>query len=680
MNDTALTLANVVGSTQFVPYDYDSKQIKLAKKHFMQTGELLPFIRHEIGDSWRKCRAYGLLPERCIVRPIPADKLGYLKRRNALLIQTATKVIDAICRALQHIEFVMTLSDAHGNLIYQNNARFYACGFTGSMSLRTGNQWLEQYVGTNSISLALQSGDLAVVYGAEHFWEVSEGANCVTAPIRDNYGSISGTVTITYYDNKYNKKQEHQLFKGMVTLAVLSIETTMQNNSLDEFMRIAVTQISEGVLHVNRHGRIKMANKYFASLVNTGQDELIGCDVHVLFPKINFGDLLRKYPEYITIPETTLSHNKRNQDVRLTIYAVLQDESVSGYILFCKDIKGIMRLSQKYSGSTATTTFDSIITEDKQMHQLIENCMRISNLNCPVLIEGASGTGKELFANAIHSASERCRKPFVAVNCAALPINLVESELFGYDKGSFTGGLANGKIGKFELANEGTIFLDEIGEMPLDIQGKLLRVLDNHMVTRIGGTSSIPLDIRVIAATNRDLRHEVERLNFRADLYYRLNVMNFKIPSLNERSGDILILAQYFLNKLNQESQDAPKEFSPEVKRVLLQHQWVGNVRELQSVVMRSYYLCVDGKISLKYLPNEMQEEWGIENYPTDWKNESPDANILTRSENERTLIIQALRQCDGKVAHAAAMIHMPKTTIYRKIKQYKIIATEYRN
>lgn len=228
----------------------------------------------------------------------------------------------------------------------------------------------------------------------------------------------------------------------------------------------------------------------------------------------------------------------------------LQD-SIIGAIISIRDTRHIHKLVNNVVGYKASYTFDDIITKNQKMKSIIELAKKASESDCSILIDGNSGTGKELFAQAIHNHSNRCHGPFVAVNCAAIPRELVESELFGYEKGAFTGASKGGYPGKFELADGGTIFLDEIGELPLDIQSKLLRVLDNLKIMRVGGTHEKKIDIRVLAATNRNLSEEVSNKNFRGDLYYRLNVINVHLIPLKDRVEDVEALTNCFVDKLN---------------------------------------------------------------------------------------------------------------------------------
>ena len=242
---------------------------------------------------------------------------------------------------------------------------------------------------------------------------------------------------------------------------------------------------------------------------------------------------------------------------------------------------------RKKGGNINKASYKEIITHDKGMANLLSMADSIAPSKSTVLVQAESGTGKELLARYIHSKSDRGDRPFVAINCAALPENLLESELFGHKKGSFTGAINEHK-GKFEQANTGTILLDEVSEMPLALQAKLLRVLQEHEVDRVGGTEAMPIDVRVIATTNRDLMESVEKGDFREDLYFRLNVIPMSLPPLRERKSDIKLLSEYFVSKHAEINNQEPPAIDPDVIRILENYNWRGNVRELENVMERS--------------------------------------------------------------------------------------------
>ncbi|HUU49595.1 MAG TPA: sigma-54 dependent transcriptional regulator [Nitrospinota bacterium] len=303
-----------------------------------------------------------------------------------------------------------------------------------------------------------------------------------------------------------------------------------------------------------------------------------------------------------------------------------------------------------------------IVTKNKKMLEILEIAEEISKSNSAVMIQGESGTGKELLACYIHKSSQRRDKPFIAINCAALPEGLLESELFGHEKGSFTGAIAR-KIGKFELANDGTILLDEISEMEHQLQAKLLRVLQEYEIDRVGGRTPIPIDIRIVSTTNKDLKEEVKKGNFREDLFYRLNVIPLTIPPLRERKGDISILADHFLKKYSKRNGKKTSRISEETIDLLKKYYWRGNVRELENVIERAVVLC-DGDVILPknlFMNEEFDNEESI----------SVRAGVSLR-EMEKQLIFKTLDEVGGNRTHAAKVLGISIRTLRNKLNEYK--------
>jgi two-component system response regulator AtoC len=302
--------------------------------------------------------------------------------------------------------------------------------------------------------------------------------------------------------------------------------------------------------------------------------------------------------------------------------------------------------------------FENIIAKSSKMQRVIEVIKIVAKSNATVLITGESGTGKELVARAIHSQSHRRGKPFVAVSCAALPESLLESELFGHEKGSFTGAYAQ-KKGRFEFASGGTLFLDEVGEMSANIQVHLLRVLEEKEFTRVGGNQPIKVDVRVVSATNKDLKKAVASGEFREDLYYRLNVVTIELPPLRERKEDIPLLAQHFLNDFALENQKRITGFSPEATESLLAYDWPGNVRELENAIERAVILAKDSVITVAELP---QENMSL------GRSDSVGKNL---KEMEKSHIMDVITGTGGNYSEAARILGITRMTLYNKVKEY---------
>ena len=312
-----------------------------------------------------------------------------------------------------------------------------------------------------------------------------------------------------------------------------------------------------------------------------------------------------------------------------------------------------------------------IIGNSNKMREVFQMISQVSKSNATVLVRGESGTGKELVANSIHYNSLRAKGPFIKVNCAALPANLIESELFGHEKGAFTGAIKQ-KLGKFELAHKGTIFLDEIGSIGLDVQANLLRILQEKEFERVGGQKTLKTDVRVVAATNKNLEQAVEDETFRGDLYYRLNVFPIYMPPLRERKTDILLLADYFLEKYAQENGKDIRRLSTPAIDMLMDYHWPGNVRELENCLERSVLLCEGGVIHSYHLPPTLQTGIESDTLPA-LSLEDAVANL------EREMLIDALKNTRGNISNAAAFL---KTTVRKfsyKAQRYDIDYRTYR-
>jgi Nif-specific regulatory protein len=313
----------------------------------------------------------------------------------------------------------------------------------------------------------------------------------------------------------------------------------------------------------------------------------------------------------------------------------------------------------------------NIIGNSNKMREVFQMISQVSKSNATVLIRGESGTGKELVANAIHYNSLRSKNPFVKVNCAALPSNLIESELFGHEKGAFTGAIRQ-KRGKFELASKGTVFLDEIGSIGMDVQVKLLRILQEKEFERVGGYETIKADVRIMAATNKNLEQAVEEETFRGDLYYRLNVFPIYMPPLRERKTDILLLADYFLEKYAKENHKDIRRFSTPAIDMLIQYHWPGNVRELENCIERAVLLCDEGVIHSYHLPPTLQTGEESDTLPGR-SLEDAQANL------EREMIIDALKTTRGNMAKGAQILRTTERKFAYKAKKHGIDYRLYR-
>ncbi|QZY54805.1 sigma 54-interacting transcriptional regulator [Crassaminicella profunda] len=485
------------------------------------------------------------------------------------------------------------------------------------------------------------------------------------------------------------KKAEEQLKKLQNELEIEIEKRTSQLNKVNKeltlinsYMNSILMHMSEGVVVVDELGNIKKLNwvldkkwnpcikeikEYLKMIILEGKNNDI---YQMLKEKKSF------YGSELTIPTA-----KGNLQFFISGDPIdnFEDHVNRGVIVF-RPIQQIHELVNRFSGAQARFKFCDIITQDKKMLQTVELAARAALGEGSILIQGESGTGKELFAQAIHNHSRRVSGPFVAVNCGAIPRDLIGSELFGYEEGAFTGAKRGGKPGKFELAKGGTLFLDEIGDMPFEQQVALLRVIQEKKIMRIGGEQEIPIDVRIICATNKNLLEAIKDGRFRKDLYYRLNVISIKISPLRERRGDILLLFKYFIKQTAKNGDKLLENIDPLVIEYLTKYNWYGNVRELQNVVERIIHIVTDEHIEVAHLPDNILKT----RVPSIDKIVSMSEQGITikdiveekkkiQEEQEANKILKLFKEHKGNISQIARAMDISRSTLYRKMKKYKI-------
>ncbi len=458
---------------------------------------------------------------------------------------------------------------------------------------------------------------------------------------------------------------------GLITARPIA---TLPQEEQAQRLRVVLDNIASAVIAVDTTGRVTTINTVARAILGLAGDEALGRDVRDL----GLGDtaILDSLAgrECADVKKTLVTPSGRFQ--YFATCRPIRDAGgrVIGAVEIATDMREVKQLARSIS-EPAQISFSDIIGQNQAINNLIAYAQLIAGTDSIVCIRGASGTGKELFARAIHTASKR-PGPFVPINCAALPEQLLESELFGYVAGAFTGGLKDGKAGLFEVAGEGTVFLDEIGDMPLSSQAKILRVIQDLRARRIGGTKEIPIRARIITATNGNLEKMVEDGTFRRDLYYRINVLPIHIPPLQERLDDISLLAEHFLFTLAQRAGRSVKSLSPAGLAKLGRHHWPGNVRELKNVTDRAAILCPDEIIDERFLvlAHELGERIPGHNQPVP-KAEvgQPLKDQLDRL--ERDILETTLAQAKS-VRQAALSLGLSHTALLNKIKKHDLCVT----
>ncbi|HCY84475.1 MAG TPA: sigma-54-dependent Fis family transcriptional regulator [Desulfobacteraceae bacterium] len=449
-----------------------------------------------------------------------------------------------------------------------------------------------------------------------------------------------------------------------------------------EIYRLIFNSINHGATVIDPDGRITHMNEPYGRFLGVDAKAQIGKHCSEVFENTRMHIVAQTGKE-----EINQSQHINGQDMVVQRIPMKKDGrliGVYGQVIF-KDVSEVGALAKQlslleskvkayekelFNLRSTRYTFDSIIGESREIRYLKEQAWQAALNDSTVLVTGESGTGKELFAQSIHHGSRRRLHPFIRINCAAIPKDLLESELFGYEAGAFTGAKAKGKAGKFELADQGTIFLDEIGDLPLDMQPKLLRVLEEKEFEKIGGTRIIRPDFRVICATNQDLEALMEQGRFRKDLFYRLNVIPIEIPPLRERREDILPIARHLMEKMTREANLREKRIEKEAEKELTHHDWPGNVRELSNVLERAMYASDSPMIYKGDLPFSMAFS-GRRKKPKDRSN-------LKSAKNQAQIkaIYQALARTGYNKAKAARLLGIHRTLLYRKMKEFGISLT----
>ena len=606
-----------------------------------------------IAASWFRSRACGLPPGHIFPSPLPEQEFRQALEHGRELLESAAPLMQKLFDAISGSRSVIGLADTSGLILHTvgpEESLKRLAAFT------EGYRATEKSSGTNGIGTCLVECRPLEIIGCEHYAEQASGWCCSAAPImrgKELFGILNVSIELEHY---------HRHTLGMVAAAAYAIGEQLHLRRLLGQQRAMLELIDEGVIFLDGRGFISAWNDKARAMLQAqdlrGREDL---------PSIR--ELIRESP----LLDEVLTARKALHDQETTLHlrqaalnCVLSASPLgncSGLLLTLRETRRLRDYAARIMGAKAIYTFDDMLGDSPAMREALRLGHIAAQSDITTLILGESGAGKELLAQAVHNASARRGGPFVAVNCGALPPGLVESELFGYEEGAFTGAVRRGRAGRFELADGGTVFLDEIGEMPLDAQVSLLRLLQEKELTRVGGGRPRRVDIRVIAATNRDLQEEVRAHRFREDLYYRLNVLTIRLPSLRERPGDLPVLALHFLRRLGAASGRKHLVFSPECLESLTRYHWPGNVRELANAVERAIALTEGSVISRLDLPAAY--------VPSPAPRGIAPHGCATLRAQEREAISEVLRANGGNVRAAAQSLGIARSVLYRRLRRY---------
>lgn len=607
----------------------------------------ISIVGKRVHDSWLRSRKYGVSPYQRKKASVPAATLDTILHDNMEFINSATSIMGKLFKSIEALDGSITLADRNGVVLYtcyQNRHDIMPSHVVGDILS-------ENVCGTNGIGTCLAEGGPVELVGAEHYSLEEHAWYCSSAPVFDSKSNIIGVFNISVPCEGRHYYQT----SGLVEAVAYAIsEQILLSELLSEQMAI-MELLGEGVIVLNADGDIKSINKKACAILHLAASPVGQNFRRTIHAQDNiFTALSRQEP--FQDWDVTLTCGIRSIPCLLSFSPI----PGKGGILTLREGGRARTPSGQSVGTRAVFTFDRILGESEAIKNAVHMGRNAACSDIATLILGDSGTGKELFAQSIHNAGARRRGPFMAVNCGAIPRNLVQAELFGYDEGAFTGAARQGKPGKFELANGGTIFLDEIGEMPLDAQVSLLRLLQNGEVSRVGGKKSRYVDVRVIAATNRDLLEAVRQKLFRKDLYYRLSAFVLHVPSLRERDHDIRILADSFLKKFACALNKRLVGFRDDVYPLLDAYAWPGNVRELENCIERAVTMAEADVITPADLPEHLAGS------PEDTRSDGGRLRLT-----EKDLIRRTLRENRGNMRRTATELGIARSTLYLKMRKF---------
>ena len=623
-----------------------------------------------IGLSHRRSEEYGIETSRQFPSHIlSSEELDVLIKVNGRLIEHAASIIFQIYKTVSGSDFFINLTDAKGCILVilgDDNMLQEAA----ELQIVRGAYMSESSIGTNSMGLAIHDKKPVQITGKDHFVSAYHGWTCSAAPIIQD-GKVIGCINMTGHVN-----QVHPHTLGMVISAAHAIENQIcEEESLrqleisNQFAFAMMNNLAFGVMAINISDNVEWINDTACRMINIRRTELLAQDINEMLPDWRRIKRIILNELKFTDEHASFSIPGINERYLFNAYVIRgENNAMHGYLLTFRQFSRVVDLIKKYQGHHTRFSFDSIIAESVSMHNLIQQAQLVATKPSTVLLSGESGTGKEVIAQSIHNASLRKEAPFIAINCGAIASSLIESELFGYEEGAFTGAAKGGSPGKFELANHGTIFLDEIGDMPFEMQVKLLRCLQEGYITRIGGKRDVPINVRIIAASNKNLEEEMLNGRFRLDLFYRLNVFHLHVPPLRDRVDDILPMARFFAAKKASEMARPMPHIDNKLGAWLQNYSWPGNVRELENLMER--FVVLDGDYS-SFLNNSTQRDFKKNREALQ---RAKNAFVpKTLAEIEKDVIISCLTTYDFNVSAASKVLNISRNTLYQKIKRYEI-------
>lgn len=651
----------------------ESKVDYVQWKRFMETGELRDVqVENTVSDSWQRCREMEVdhSPRSCW----DFTPLKQMESFTSTLEKICGDIETTVYKAIKGKKLLLTIANADARLA-RTSGDLDVLRQADKLNFGPGANWSEKSVGTNAIGTALVTGHPLQVFAEEHYCRSHHKWSCTAAPIYDPHGHIWGC-----FDISGEQDADHSLSLGLVIQAARALEQRLcqlycaeLEGQMASLFSTMFNSVMTGIVSIDKTGRIRSANSAAEALLGSNGHPLRGRNAQKFF---DFDAFLAKSkhasiqdpivlvcftnPNLFVRAMPIFDHNGVWKDTVVTICEAQRTRSVAA---IAARNKGISCYNAPVAG------FEKIKHASPVMRNTIQQAANAARTPSTVLLYGESGTGKELFAKGIHQAGPRAKGPFIAVNCGAFSEELIQSELFGYCEGAFTGAMKRGRIGKFEKANKGVLFLDEISEMPLAQQVNLNRVLEERAIVPVGGHEPRPVDVKVIAATNRDLRSLVEQGVFREDLFYRLNVVGISIPPLRERGDDALLLARHHLKRFCSDFAIECNGIAPDAEAILAAHNWPGNVRELVNCLEYAVNNLDSDVLQVEHLPPYLADKYREKPIV----NEIPHNGEFQLKKREADTIRAALEFYDGNISKTAKALGIGRNTLYAKMQKFNI-------
>jgi len=640
----------------------DNHDLRVMWEGLHANQQMRKLLRPEIAQSWERSIHYQVNPnlkENCYIST--TKELHAAQANSHYLLDMASPVMTNLSAFVAGTGFVVCLTD-NKLCALQTIGDAEAMSWADRGKIVIGSNWPEPLMGTNAGALSIILGQPISVTGYEHFCKFCHVAACSFCPITDQ-GEIIGTLGMIA---PHNRVSNHTL--GMVVAAVHHIESNITLDRVNRYHQIIMESMFDGIMVVDLNGIITYINHKCASLLNSSSAACLGHSIYDLLTANSDNqyliNLITQQRNVHDEPVSLVVVGKERLALNITCNTLQShNDTAGGTVVIIRENHRLKSMVRNMVGGNAQKNFGDLAGNDPGFLRVVANAHAAAMSASNVLLLGESGTGKDILAQAMHNASPRKQQPFVAVNCAALPRELIASELFGYEEGAFTGARKGGNMGKFELAGNGTIFLDEIGDMPLDLQATLLRVLEDKQIMRLGGNKLIPMGARIIAATNRNLEADISKGLFRRDLYYRLGVIRITLPSLRERKPDILLLANLFLDRICSRLNKPRLQLALEVEQAFIDYHWPGNVRELQNLIEGAVSLSTGPLITLDLtIPN-------MENHPL-----GMDTLAGTPFDQEKNTIMASLAHNHFNKTKTAAALGISRRTLYRRLKAMNLV------